>query len=666
MSIAAPEIVELSKKKIDTKLSLKPDGDIQVAQWEPTEEEKEARAKVIRDFTSGYVTMYKPRNEFNERSVIDRLTVDKMNFNIYLPNDGEPNENDPVNAWRSNAARPTIRNKAFSIAGHATAQLLFPKVFAYNQQSKAQDDAAKAMRYLIEWSADQCDYASTSLKAIITALFSPASIVYTGYFDVKRQVKRPQEDGSYKIEEIDDPDMSGFIDLPVSVDEFFIENAFEPSIQKQGWVIWRRVMSYSNAETKYKEYKNFKYVKPGMQVIYNDPNQTFYQVYDAYLRGEMVEEVQYWNRALDLYLIVVNGVLLTKPDNCNPRQDKRYPFVKFGYERIDEGKFFYYKSLASKLKQDADVIDQLYQMVVDGTYLSVMPPTITIGDEVIGADVIIPGVNTTLSSPNSDLKPLDVGRNINVGLETMNAVQDDINQTSIDPVSAGQAPERQATAYQIKQQQANSRIMLGTFIQMIADYVKQYGELRMSDILQYMTVVDAGKIMDSPELTYRTFFKAPSKAGDDGKRIDMNAQWEEMLTPDELLEMSFAVLEDQGDGEELYKVNPELFRNIGFMLRVSPDDMEPISDDLERTWRLELYDRMIANPMADQEAVFKDFLLGSAPELISDPDQYVMQQQPMQPGMGGPMDGVMPGGLPGMPQAGSMSMKQAVAPQVIK
>lgn len=665
MSIAAPDIVELSKKKIDTKLSLKPDGQIQVAQWEPTPEEKEARAKVVRDFTSGYVTMYKPRNEFNERSVIDRLIVDKMNFNIYLPNDGEPNENDPVNSWRSNAARPTIRNKAMSIAGHATAQLLFPKVFAYDQQSKSQEDTAAAMRYLIEWSADQCDYPSTSLKAIITSLFSPASIVYTGYFDVKRQVKRPQADGSYEIEEIDDPELSGFKDLPVPVDEFFIENAFEPSVQKQGWVIWRRVLSYSNAETKYKRYPNFKFVKPGMQIIYNDPNQTFYEVYDAYLRGEMVEEVQYWNRNLDLYLVVVNGVLLTKPDNCNPRMDKKYPFLKFGYERIDEGRFFYYKSLASKLKQDAEVIDQLYQMVVDGTYLSVMPPTITIGDEVIAADVIIPGVNTALSSPNSDLKPLDVGKNINVGLETMNAVQEDINMTSIDPVSSGQAPEKQATAYQISEQQKNSRIMLGTFIQMIAEYVKQYGELRMGDILQYMTIVDTSKIIDSPGLVYRTFFKAPQKSGDRGKRIDLNSQWESMLSPEELLEMSFAVMEDEGKGEELYRVNPELFRNIDFMLRVSPDDMKPISDDLERTWRLELYDRAIQNPFADQEVLYKDFLLGSAPELVTEPEQYVAKQQPMQGGVPG-AEGVMPGGLPNMPQRGNMSMKQMVAPQLSK
>lgn len=661
------ELQEKVAGAIKTKLSTGGSGDVIVSPWEPTEAEKAVRSMIVRQFSDGYVTMYKPRNEFNQRSVISRLTVDKMNFNIYLPNDGEPAPGDVVNGWRSNAARPTIRNKAMSIAGHATAQLLFPKVFAYNQQSQTQDDAAKVMRYLLEWSADQCNYASTSFKAVITALFSPAAIVHTEYAEVKRQVKRgKKEDGSYEIEEIDDPELSGFIDTPVPVDEFYIENAFEPTIQKQGWVIWRRVMSYSVAETKYKNFKNFQFVAPGMQVIFNDPNQTFYQVYDSNMRGDMVEEVQYWNRELDLYQIVVNGVLLTEPDNANPRYDKKYPFIHFGFERIDEGRFFYFKSLASKLKQDADVIDQLYQMIIDGTYLSVMPPMINRGSEVIGADVIIPGVTTTLSSAEADLTPIEVAKNIGVGKDTMREVQEDINMTSVDPVSEGNAPDKQATAYQISQQQKNAAIVLGTFVHMIAEYVKQYGELRMGDILQYMTVVDAAKISEEPGLVYRTFFKAPSKAGEEGKRIKFDASLplEGMLSEQELLDLSFATLDEQGEGEELLKANPELFRNMKFMLKVTPDSMRPMTDDLERAFRLEIYDRAIANQYGNQETLFKDFLLGAYPELVSDPDQYVIEPQPAMMGETSMGSGVMPGGMPGMPQANMPSAKQLLKPTV--
>src|SRR5207237_570376 len=99
-------------------------------------------------------------------------TVDQMAFNTYQPNNGEAASADFINGWRSQAIRPVVRNKCISIAAHATAQLIFPKVFSYNGQSEVQEDAARVMRDLIEWSADQSRYPETSLNAVLSALFN--------------------------------------------------------------------------------------------------------------------------------------------------------------------------------------------------------------------------------------------------------------------------------------------------------------------------------------------------------------------------------------------------------------------------------------------------------------------------------------------------------------
>lgn len=314
--------------------------------YSPSEEEKNTRAMIIKHFGLGYMNMYTPRVEFNDLCVIDRMQVDQMSFNTYQPNNGQPAVGDEVNAWRSRAMKPIVRNKVISIAAHATARLIFPKVFAYNESSDSQREAAQVMRDLMEWSADQSNYGHTSLHAVITALTDPASIVYTEYSEVYRTVKREkQRDGTYRQEQILDETLSGFKDTQVPVDELFIENFYEPDIQKQGWLVWRRVYSYALAETKYKNLypEKFKYVTPGVQVIYNDANNSFYQVYDTNMRPDMVEEVVYFNRTLDLKIIMVNGVMLTDCDNANPRNDKLYPFVKFDYELINN-RCFYYKS----------------------------------------------------------------------------------------------------------------------------------------------------------------------------------------------------------------------------------------------------------------------------------------------------------------------------------
>jgi len=282
--------------------------------------------------------------------------------------------------------------------------------------------------------------------------------------------------------------LSGFQATIVPVNELYIENFYEHDIQKQGWLIWRRVKNYSLLKSQYeKKYKNFKYVTPGVQVIYNDANQTFYPVYDSNMRGEMCEEIIYWNRNMDLKIIMVNGVMLTEYDNANPRIDKLYPFDKFGFELFDEGKCFYYKSLAFKLQQDANIVNTLYPMIIDGTYLNVMPPMILNGGETIEADVIVPGAVTTLKSKDAQLQPVQLANNLQAGMNTLMEIEKSVEESSEEPSIS---TNRQTSAYEVSVRKQQQEIMMGIFIDMIGSHVVQFGKLLKGDILQYLTIAD--------------------------------------------------------------------------------------------------------------------------------------------------------------------------------
>ena len=81
--------VRLTPKEVE-------DKKLNASEYAPSDDERSIRAMLIRHFTFGYETMYKPRREFNDMSVIGRMTIDQMSFNTYQPNNGEAPEGDLI------------------------------------------------------------------------------------------------------------------------------------------------------------------------------------------------------------------------------------------------------------------------------------------------------------------------------------------------------------------------------------------------------------------------------------------------------------------------------------------------------------------------------------------------------------------------------------------
>lgn len=646
-----------SDKKVEAVLmrtAVNTKGEIQdeIADYNPTEQEKDVLAMILKHFVLGSTNTNTPRVEFNDLSLVTRDQYDQMAFNTYQPNNGEPWEGDMQRAWRSRAMRPVVRNKCISIAAHATARLIFPKIFAYNNNSDEQQEAARVMEDLMEWSGDVSNYPQVALVRVITAMASPASIGYTEYGEVMRTVKTEKgPDGKWIEKQIRDEGYPCFMDTVVPCDQFYIENFYEPDIQKQGFLVWRKVVSFAEAQNKYNGvYENFKYVRPGVQTIYDDANRTFYYVYDTNMRQEDVEEIIYWNKNLDLKVILVNGVMMTDCDNPNPRSDKLYPFDKFGYEPINN-RFFYYKSLAFKLQHDAEIVNTLYQMVIDGTYLSIFKPMVNVGGEIIASDVIVPGAVTTLSDPNADLRAINVGSDLRSGLETLSVVEKSINESSQEPLQQGVADAGSQTAYEISKLEQNANTVLGLFLQMISKHVKEFGKLRLGDILQYLTVPEVVDITGQPELTYKTFFLKGSQKGDKNKKIEFTnnmPEFDESSAHEDEMKLSYQQMDEDKEKEmEISRVHPQMFRELQYMITISPDTLNPRSEELERAFDLEAYDRMVVQPSVFDPIETGKLLLRSNKSTQSDPDKFIAKQP--EPGQM-PMD---PNAMGGMPNAGN-------------
>jgi hypothetical protein len=644
--------------KADTKLLMKKmgqaDSEYKPSDYRPTDEEKDLRSMILSHFMKSILVMKKPRPEFNDMSVLDRYNVDYMSFNTYQANNGDAYTSDALTSWRSNAVRPVVRNKVISIAAHSTARVLFPKVFAYDQSNNENRDAATVMTDLLEWSGDQSNYQMNNVYKTLSSLIEPAAISYTDYCETYRNNKvKKDSNGKWQYKKELDEDLSGFKEVQVPCNELYIENIYERDIQKQGWLIWRKVISYQLAEAKYSsKYNNFKYVYPGVQIVADDINQNFYQAYDNTMRQDCVEEIMYWNKTFDLLIIMVNGVILTDADNPNPRIDKQYPFTKFYFEPIMPH-FFYGKSLVFKIQSDANIVNNLYQMIIDGTYLNLFPPMVQTGGEAVMGDVIVPGGVTAFKDPNTQMSPIQLANNMNAGMNTLSTVMGSLSESSQEPIMQGASQGGSQTAYEISRVEQNANTVMGLFLKNRANEVVDFGKLRISDIIQYMTIADVDKLESNSDLVYRTFYLQDKNVGGKSvsKKIELSNNVPVEMSEEDKLSSSYDVLsEEEGHGKDgnnivIYKVNPSFIRDLKYKMAITPDVINPMSEDLERAFNLEAYDRLIQNPLVDQEAVTREFLLGSYPKSKKDVDKFLKKQE----------ENPMAQGMPGMPQQNNQS-----------
>lgn len=569
-------------------------------------------AQIRDDFNTGYTLMNRPYREFNDRSVITYTNDNQQAFNSYVP----PRSQDPDDSWRAQTIRPVTRNKLISIAAHITAQTIIPTTFAQNEDDEQDRAAQRVMNDLIEWTIKNSDYERKFISAVIGALVNPATILHADYVEVMKTVRTKLVNGEINTKEMIDEVLSGFQASVVPSDELFIANAYENNIQRQRFLIRRQYISYDDAAVLFKGRENFKYVKPGIQVVFVDKMGLFYEQRDEDLDESQVELVTYHNRGADLKIQVCNGVLMDSPLEPNPRTDKLYPFSKTGYEPFDEGQFFYYKSAADKLGPDQELVDTLYNMVMDGTFLQLMPPMAVFGNEELDSNIFIPGSTHNFREEGTKLESIAPPSDLRSGLATIGEVERSMTESSVAPQQAGQGQVGEQTAFEIERLEVNARISLGLFGKMIGFLVEDFGKLMVGDILQHYTV---GTVMEltggQTRMKFAKFLMPDVNEG--GRTVSRQIEFTDQMMPmteDELREKSLELFDKEGGfsaKKRISQVNPTVFRNLKFKVNVDTDAMIPKSKNIEKALKLEAYDRMIQNPLIDQEIITREFLIDS-------------------------------------------------------
>jgi hypothetical protein len=244
------------------------------------------------------------------------------------------------------------------------------------------------------------------------------------------------------------------------------------------------------------------------------------------------------------------------------------------------------------------------------------------------------------NNPNASFQTIATNNNLSAGYNLLAKVEGSISESSADPLMGGQVPGGTQTAFEISRVEQQARTILGLFGKMIIQMVRDWGTLRMSDIVQFLTVGEVSDVIAPDAMLKFRQFLLPDK-NIEGKtrsrKIEFDMSLPEEGTEEGMMEVSQNLVsqeEDMGDEVRIYKVNPTLFRDMKFKVVVSPEAIVPKSDAVQKALMLEEYGMAIANPLVDAASVTRDLLLGAFDKTKNDPDKYMKQagaQAPQAP-----------------------------------
>ncbi len=443
----------------------------------------------------------------------------------------------------------------------------------------------------------------------------------------------------------------------VPLEDFYILNPFEPEVQKQPKIIWRKMTSHSEAEMEFGHYKNWQYVRPGNYTIANEI-QTFYRnLLMSEIKKDQVEILRYYCRHKNVHMVVVNGVILY--NGPIPFKDGKYPFAKTINEPFSVD-FFWGNGHPNKYMGEQDLINTFINAMADKTINSLVPTGLSSDlDDIIEDDTLEMGKIRKVGDVDKwkwwESPPVNTGEQ-NMFNQVLSLARESANTDagSLTTPRGGKVQTRQVL---LKQQELQSKLSFN--MSFLEDLERDRTELRLGHILQFYSIPKIEKITgkkgkEVEALLYRDIQLTGVKLSDGrtGDKIIHLIDGDSIKTKDDrqTLADELSLVEVKGDIKgtptEALAVSVDVFNDYNHMVQVvkySSYEKNQAIDQASRmefaNWRMQVAQLVpIKNPQGLIDWVEESFDVDTeqfeqAP-MGTNGTMPGMGQNPMQPGQG--------------------------------
>jgi len=471
----------------------------------PTKKEEEKIKRIYDEYSEARNLRNNKWKYFNDRTLSDFIDDSQLRLNGYVPSKAEQGKE----SWQSNVFHPVTKNKFKAMLASVALDVPAVRISAQNEIGRIDQDRASIMRNLVDFSYESENKQEQVFFEAWEAAEKGTVVVYDGYLrsKVKQKVITAYnpETGEVETEEQEVEAEDRCVNYIVPLMNLYIADFTVFNIQDQPYLQWVERMNKDDFLFAYGKFPKSKEVKTkdeldkaGFQLTQKNETDTFFteKWSKRVTEDEPIEVIKYFNKTLDEYVIVANGIIIHDTPLILGKKKKWYPFAKTVFEPLGTD-FFYGNSLPNSLMGEQDVINALFNMSIDKTYKS-MAPALLIGNAnkddfdledqntTVDTKIYVQDINQVREMPitgvsQSDFKMIEL---ISRGLDVSSV---DANQQGV----AG----RGVTAREVVIANENAQKLKGILYLFLTSLWIQKIKLRIMNILIYYTQPKAQKVL---------------------------------------------------------------------------------------------------------------------------------------------------------------------------
>lgn len=471
---------------------------------------KDTIDKVLSWYNRGIEIQQTDLDILGKRTIIDykndmtrRLNGDISHLNLDIEN--------PVSF-------PIVRKVVKSYVSKVASNPVEMVVKSYNLENNIYNkNISNGIKTLLEWSNAQ----SNQKKAFTLKAFQLAAegtvIEFEGFHDVRVKKKvfdHIDEKGQVQTKEQEHILERGCYTAIRPLEDILISNPIEEDIQKQSWIIDREKIEYEVAKKYYSKYPKFKEVEPGN--YWNSLTDLSYYREDLLpiIEDNMVELIHCYT--IDgMYYLVANGILLY--ENVIPYRHNKYPYAKTIHDVFSGTPFFYGRSMVEQIAGITDSYQIHYNLMIQKQLMSANQFMITENDDdFFEIDNIKMGGVYQVKDINR-IKIESFNGIDNSDISMLGRMDADIEALAGNPAGGANAMTPgggRVLLQQTLQLQEEAMKQIGYSIKYLEDGERERTELRLSNLLQFLSIPEKKDITGKAPLIYSTIRQENQKLSD--------------------------------------------------------------------------------------------------------------------------------------------------------